>query len=189
MHCIRWPLCYIVYRNIYVDKLCPSRKVRSGHIGEVICNRFFFFDLNKMNSVFLFAQGASKFAGSAFLVMQVTQVVSAAVFAGLDTNNYCKLNDQISSLQTQIASTKAAWQEVITEEQVLSQDLIKQQKQQTDDLIQLQRQFLQTQDEYTNNRRRFSVAVFILVLMTALNLFLNYFIKKQRAIANISKKR
>ena len=139
--------------------------------------------------IFTFAVGASKFAGSAFLVMQIAQVFSAAVFAGIDTNNYCKLNNQISSLQDQITATKRAWQSVIDGESEMSNKLIQDQKTQTDALIQLQQQYVQTQEDYTNNRRRFSVTVFILILITALNLFLNYFIKKQRTLANIGKKK
>jgi|TARA_Y100000816_G_C25921519_1_gene480536 hypothetical protein len=137
--------------------------------------------------IFAFANGASKIAGGFFLVTQVTQVISAAVFAGIDTNNYCKLNDQISSLQSQIAATKTAWNTAIADAEKLDQDFIKDRNQEYKDLILLQKQYMQTQDEYDKNKRRFSLSVFILVLLTASNLFLNYFIKKQKTLVMMSK--
>ncbi len=127
-------------------------------------------------------EATSEFSSAFFEVTMVTQLVSALVFAGLDSDKFCQIQKQSSDMQTQIEQTQKAWDDVIARQQNLTQDFINDRVADYKKLGTLHQNYVQIQSEFQANKVRFAVGVFILVLLVALNLFLSYFLKKQKTL-------
>lgn len=131
-----------------------------------------------------FLQVTNEFSSAFFEVTIVCQVVSALVFAGLDSDKFCQIQKQSSDIQTQIEQTQKAWNDTINDVNLLDQDFITQRIMEYKKLGTMQQNYVQIQNEFQANKVRFATGVFILVLLAALSLFLNYFLKKQKSLKN-----
>ena len=132
--------------------------------------------------LFTFFQATSEFSSAFFEVTMITQLVSALVFAGLDSDKCCQIQKQSSDMQTQIDQTQKAWDDVIAGQTKLNTEFINDRVQNYKELGTLHQNYVQIQSEFQANKVRFAVGVFILVLLVALNLFLSYFLKKQKTL-------
>lgn len=130
--------------------------------------------------LFTFFQATSEFSSAFFEVTMITQLVSALVFAGLDSDKFCQIQKQSSDMQTQIDQAQKAWDDVIAGQTLLDKDFIQDRVRDYTELGTLHQKYVQIQTEFQANKVRFAVGVFILILLVALNLFLSYFLKKQK---------